>query len=48
MAAEDGEVVGAQWNSTKALFDPGPGCFQCFEENVTYRPIFLRTREEWF
>ena len=44
--AEDGEVVGAQWSSTEALHDPGP---ECFEENVTYRPIFLRNkREEWF
>ena len=43
VTAEDGEVVGAQWNSTKALHEPGPGCF---EEEVKYRPIFLRNPKE--
>ena len=37
--AEDGEVVGAQWDSTKATRDPGLGGF---EEQVKYRPVFLR------
>ena len=37
--AEDGELVGAQWDNTKATRDPGLGGF---EEQVKYRPVFLR------
>ena len=43
MTEEDGELVGAQWNSTKAVLDPGPGCF---EETVKYRPVFLKNPKE--
>ena len=36
--AEDGTVVGAQWNSTMVEHEP-PGRF---ENGVTYRPVFKR------
>ena len=39
----DGELVGAQWSSTTASRDPGPGRF---EETMKYRPVFLKHPKE--